>query len=498
MASISKAANGFRTIQFIGGDGKRRSIRLGKVSARQAEAVKLRVETLNAAIISKCPLDGDTATWVAGIGDDLAAKLAAVGLIPERASAALDSFLAAYIARRTDVKSRTRINLEQCRARLVEYFGKDRPLKNISPGDADAWLLWLREQYANGTSGRTVKRAKQFFRSAVRSRLIPANPFEDVKPPSQVNESRKFFVTLETTQQVLDSCPDTEWRLIVALCRFGGIRCPSELLPLRWSEVNWERGRFLVHSPKTEHLDGGGERWVPIFSELRPYLEAAFEEAEPGTVFLVNRYRDTNANLRTQLGRIIRRAGLTTWPKLFQNMRASRETELAAEHPLHIVCSWIGNSALVAQKHYLQVTDADFERAVSGQLKGGAQSGARAVHFPVQSAAGRNCQDSPEMKKALANKGFMQTLATVVNRLQMGGIPPRGLETDSTTAISDNTLAQSSFSSGAQSGAVCDETGSAVLTVEALAAALLGLSPEDRARLAAMLLGQGEGKGETS
>src|SRR5262249_26215266 len=85
-------------------------------------------------------------------------------------------------------------------------------------------------------------------------------------------------------------------RAAVALCRFGGLRCPSELMPLRWDEVNWERGRFLVHSPKTEHHEGGRERWVPIFPELRPYLEDAFERAEPGTVYMVNRHRDTNAN----------------------------------------------------------------------------------------------------------------------------------------------------------------------------------------------------------
>jgi integrase len=52
-----------------------------------------------------------------------------------------------------------------------------------------------------------------------------------------------------------------------------GIRCPSELLPLTWNDVNWERDRFLVHSPKTEHYEGGAERWMPIFPELRPYLE---------------------------------------------------------------------------------------------------------------------------------------------------------------------------------------------------------------------------------
>src|SRR5262249_45048370 len=152
--------------------------------------------------------------------------------------------LAGYVERRTDIKPRTRINLEACRTRLVEFFGEDRPLKSITPGDADAWLLSLRERYANRTTGRTFKRAKQFFRTTLRSPLLPGNPFEDVKAPSQVNESRKHFVSQETTRLVLDACPDAEWRLIVALCRFGGVRCPSELLPLCWPEVNWGQGRF--------------------------------------------------------------------------------------------------------------------------------------------------------------------------------------------------------------------------------------------------------------
>ena len=47
--------------------------------------------------------------------------------------------------------------------------------------------------------------------------------------------------------------------------------------------------------------------------------------------------------------------GREPWPKLFQNMRASRETELTAEYPLNVVCAWIGNSPAVAQTHYLQV-----------------------------------------------------------------------------------------------------------------------------------------------
>ena len=86
----------------------------------------------------------------------------------------------------------------------------------------------------------------------------------------------------------------------------------------------------------------------------------------PGTQHVITHYRDLNVNLRAQLERIIRRAGLEVWPKLFQNLRSTRETELTEEFPMHLLCKWIGNSQPVAAQHYLQLTDEHFDRAVSG------------------------------------------------------------------------------------------------------------------------------------
>ena len=64
-----------------------------------------------------------------------------------------------------------------------------------------------------------------------------------------------------------------------------------------------------------------------------------------------------------------RRLGLTPWPKLFQNLRSTRETELAEDYPLHVVVAWIGNSQPVAAKHYLQVTDDHFAQAVQNPVQ---------------------------------------------------------------------------------------------------------------------------------
>ncbi len=71
-----------------------------------------------------------------------------------------------------------------------------------------------------------------------------------------------------------------------------------------------------------------------------------------------------NANLRTQLWKLIKRAGLMPWPRLFHNRRASRETELVAQFPIQVVTAWLGNTPTIAMQHYLQVRDSDYEAAI--------------------------------------------------------------------------------------------------------------------------------------
>ena len=104
-----------------------------------------------------------------------------------------------------------------------------------------------------------------------------------------------------------------------------------------------------VPSCKTEHLAGGDHRFIPLFPELVPYLQDALELADPGSVHVITRYRRANQNLRTQLLRIIARAGEEPWPKLWHNLRSSRQTELEEQFPTHVVCAWLGNGEIVAR-----------------------------------------------------------------------------------------------------------------------------------------------------
>ena len=251
---------------------------------------------------------------------------------------------------------------------LLTFFQADRALREIRPSDADQFRSWLLndQKLSIATVARRVIACRTIWRQALRWELADQNVFEGVKGGAQSNEKRKHFVSREVIGNVLEACPDAEWRLIVTLARYGGIRVPSELLPLKWTDIDWAAGTVRVTSPKTEYHVGGGSRLLPLFAELKPYLLEGFEAAPDGAEYIVGRYRATTQNLRTQFERIIARAGVEPWPKPFHNLRASRESELMREYDLATVCRWLGNSPEVAARHYAVSVDlnADFRRAI--------------------------------------------------------------------------------------------------------------------------------------
>jgi len=329
----------------------------------------------------------------------------------------LAEWVRSYIEGGSDVKPNTRRNLEQAERSLIGFLGKAKRLDEITPGDAEDLRIHRKaEGLAEGTVRRRCKRARQFFTAAMKKKLTTENPFADIKCGNYANAERFYFVSREETKAVLDACGDVEWRALFALCRYGGRRCPLEVLRLRWGDVDWERQRFTVHASKTEHHAGGGIRQVPIFPELLPHLRDCFEQAEAGTEYVITRYRDTNANLRTQLARIIKRAGLTPWSKLFQNCRSTRQTELAEEFPMQVVCAWIGNSQPVAAKHYLQVTEDHYRKAAQNPAQ-----------HPAESPR-TGSQGSRDERTEPAFCGLVPEDATCCNSLPSKGIPPRGVE----------------------------------------------------------------------
>lgn len=294
-----------------------------------------------------------------------------------RVSSTFGEFIAGYIER-ADVSSGTKMNFRTVERNLLDYFGTEKPMRSVTAADAKAFRQWLldHEEQAENTMRRRGGRARQFFAAAIKAKLIDENPFEGMSVTVNGSTDKARFITEDEAQKILKACPDLQWRLIFSLSRCGGFRCPSEVLALTWENVLWDSSRIIVTSPKMKRYKGHEQRVLPMFPELTGVLneacEAAFDRRDdPSAVVsrpVVTRYTSADQNLRTTFEKIVTRAGLKHWPKPFQNLRSTRETELMEIYPSHVVVSWIGHSEKVARKHYLQTTDAHFEKAVSNPV----------------------------------------------------------------------------------------------------------------------------------
>ncbi len=365
MASLTYDKSGNAAVYVRLRNGRRRPVRLGDVGRQSAERIRGHISELEAAMLKGISTDPQTRAWLVTVTGALRDRLAKCGLCESAPGVVgIGSFVDAYLAQRLDVKPTTIIVLKQARRHLVRFLGEDKPVDSVTSNDADAYRATLIGRgMAKATIAKWCRIARHFFDVAKRRGMIDANPFSHIKAAVKGNPARRVFVPAADVQKVIASVPDVEWKLLIAMARFGGVRTPSESLALKWTDVDFEHRRFIVRASKTEHHESGGVRNVPMFPELADLFQRAFDEAEPGSVYVISKYRDPAANLRTMLVRYIERAGLKAWGKPWQNMRASRATELADKYPSHVCAAWLGHTEGVADEYYRTVTDEHFERA---------------------------------------------------------------------------------------------------------------------------------------
>ncbi len=372
------------------------------LSNDEASRILAHVEHMLEQLAANEPFEKSTSAWLRELSDKEHSKYAKYGFCNPRKKSKPEKEKPVQVYTLADLfelftktignrKPATQTKLIQAMDCLKRFpgFGLSKPLSEITFADAEEWRVWLltkgniregkKRKDKNGKliqgrielSENTVRRrsglAKQIFRFAIKLKWIQENPFAGLVASVTANESRQFFVDRKTIAKAIDAADDEHWKGIIAMARFGGLRIPSELAGLRWMDIDFEAGRIRVHSPKTEHHAGRAVRWCPIFPELRPYLKALADIAQPGIETPLSSPVfpgcEKATNLRTKFERILKRAGVEKWPKLFQNLRASCETELLQKFDAKNVTTWMGNTEAVAMKHYAMATDTIFQRA---------------------------------------------------------------------------------------------------------------------------------------
>jgi integrase len=354
MASLTTDHDGCQRIQFEGRDGKRKAIRLGKIPKSKAETFRNHVSHLVSAIRFKDSVDDRTRLWLDGLADDVHAKLSGADLIPVRESLLLGAWATKYIAGRKaeKMKPSSLRKLEQSKGQLLTFFGDGKPLRNITADEASDWRTRMLKKLSDATVKIHCGNIKSMFKNAVTRKLVPENPFNHLPSGATARRDSRILLHCEL-QEILSICPDAEWKLWFGLPFYATTRVPSETQDLTWSDMDWEKGRLFLRSPKTERHKGHESRIVPVVPELFKILQSQFDAAPPGCKKIL-RLRKTG-HVVDKMNELILAAGVKPWTDLFQTLRASGESwHQANGMAAHHAAMMAGHSVETSRRHYVK------------------------------------------------------------------------------------------------------------------------------------------------
>lgn len=275
---------------------------------------------------------------------------------------------------RTDLKAGTLLKDRQFNTHIKEFLYNNPQVHLIKPSDFAELKDWMLKRVSKDNFDRFVRYIKMFFRYLIAMKYISDSPVKHLKGGRGPKNKRFHHVTSEEYRQLLKGCTNAKERLIITFCYVAGIRCPSELCGMRWSEIDWDGKTFLIHSPKTEHIEGKDERRFPLFPELeirlREYRDTLPEGYDdlmfqkqtdiPPSIFMTR-------SLTSWIEKVAKRAGVDLWKMPFQNFRKTRDKELREKYPAYKVNYWMGHSELTAERHYTSVAANDYIDAYNSE-----------------------------------------------------------------------------------------------------------------------------------
>jgi integrase len=375
MASIVKERKkqGYRyRIDFTDHTGQRRALRLGVSDRKYAEGVRAHIEKIVEAKITGQPLPKATAEWIASVGEPIRSKLESWDLIEPQAKRripTLGELVSEYLElRKPQIKPRTYEFIELAARSLTAVLSPHTRLDQITPTDAHRVYAEFRKVLCESTANKRMQTCKAIFRFAAECGYITTNPFAVIRGlRSRGDKTRHKYVTSEEVAKLLEAIPNPEVRTIIALARWNGLRIPSEISDLRWRDIDWEKRRMIIRSPKLARYEDKAERCVAIFPEAFVFLQELRrlrpEASEDDNVF--SRTFTNRSNLRVYINLYCRAAGIKLWPKLFINLRVSHVNDINRVFHSYVCNTWNGHSQEVANAHYMLIREEDYQRAAN-------------------------------------------------------------------------------------------------------------------------------------
>lgn len=272
---------------------------------------------------------------------------------------------------------------------LRRYFaGKRAALRvdQIRPGHITAFLTWRAgHDIKRRTLANERTRLRVIFSYAEGIELRTGNPVTKVTKVDY-DEREAVLISAAEYERLLVACAhDPMLETYVLLLGETGMRCDSEVLRLRWIDLDLDTGPGWIHVPalvEAQRTKTGKGRRVPMTARLRAALRehamrfrgALYGNRTSPWVFH-HRHDKAPRQAGDQIGRIKRAfstaADAAELPAAFvqHDLRHRRITTwLAAGKPLAHVMAAVGHENLATTQGYMHLVHQDLESLVAEDL----------------------------------------------------------------------------------------------------------------------------------
>jgi len=242
---------------------------------------------------------------------------------------------------------------------LKKYFGRT-PIGEITAYDIKAWREWRSKHITN--KGTPIKKAslnrelaflKTMFNLAVEWGWLEENPASKIKL-LKGEEKRLRILTREELQRLVD-CAREPLKTIILLAASTGMR-KSEILSLRWKDIDFEHGFIRVESSKNSE-----SRDVPMDDFLRKKL-LSLKRERPNDFVFSRKNGERIHCIKEAFKAACRRAGISDFR--FHDLRHTAASLLAAGGCDIITLQHIlGHKTLAMTQRYAHLIPGRHERA---------------------------------------------------------------------------------------------------------------------------------------
>jgi integrase len=249
---------------------------------------------------------------------------------------------------------------------LIPRLGVRTQLRDVDVGLVAAMIGDMRAEGLKGNTIRQVlKPLSRIMKTAVRRGLVTTNPVELLERCERPQSDQATMNILDSNEIVLVLNNATDhWRPLLTTAIFTGLRV-SELLDLRWDDVDWEAGVVRVNDSKTP----AARREVVLMDSLQQMLAArSLEPNLSGYVFesTTGKRMDRKGPGKYGLKPALKRAGITKRVR-FHDLRHTFASILiaAGNDPLYVAEQLGHTNASFTLRTYGHLMDRDDRRRVA-------------------------------------------------------------------------------------------------------------------------------------